>query len=234
MTMAGYTKLFSKILNSSIWNEDDKTRILWVTILAMSDQHGYVEASAGALAHQARITRDEFDASILKLESPDPDSSSDDYEGRRVSKVDGGWIVLNYTKYRSKLLNTKENEQARERMRKHRAKLKGEEYTEEEANTEAGLRNVTQGVKYTDSFIAFWQAYPKKKSKGDAFKAWKQQKPNLDDVLAALKWQVKQTDWLKDGGQFVPYPGTYIRARGWEDEKTDAKKQPGTVNGAVI
>ena len=25
-------------------------------------------------------------------------------------------------------------------------------------------------------------------------------------------------DWIKDGGQFVPYPATWLNAKGWEDE----------------
>ena len=43
--MHSYTKLFSSIITSTIWMEDDKTRILWITLLAMADQHGEVYSS---------------------------------------------------------------------------------------------------------------------------------------------------------------------------------------------
>ena len=43
--MPGYTKLFNSILASTIWRADDKTRIVWITLLAMADKHGIVEAS---------------------------------------------------------------------------------------------------------------------------------------------------------------------------------------------
>ena len=44
-----YTKLFSEIVTSTIWSEDDKTRILWITMLATSDQHGEVMAKLAGL-----------------------------------------------------------------------------------------------------------------------------------------------------------------------------------------
>jgi hypothetical protein len=67
-------------------------------------------------------------------------------------------------------------------------------------------------------FEIFYKAYPKKKSPGDAEKAWKSIKPDLNAVLSALEWQTKTFDWMKEDGKFIPYPATYIRARSWEDE----------------
>jgi hypothetical protein len=67
-------------------------------------------------------------------------------------------------------------------------------------------------------FEKFYSAYPKKKNRGDAEKAWKSAKPVLADVLKALEWQRLQPDWVKDKGQFIPYPASYIRAKGWLDE----------------
>lgn len=68
------------------------------------------------------------------------------------------------------------------------------------------------------SFAAFWEAYPKKRNKGDAEKAWKKLHPPLVTILAALDWQRQQPSWTKDGGQYVPYPASYLNAKGWEDE----------------
>ena len=67
-------------------------------------------------------------------------------------------------------------------------------------------------------FEQFWTAYPKKKSKGAALKAWSTLKPPIGSILVALQWQRRQFDWTKDQGQFVPYPATYLRAQGWKDE----------------
>lgn len=82
-----------------------------------------------------------------------------------------------------------------------------------------------------DGFAAFWSAYPKKKSKGDAEKAWKRIKPDaelrerIDRSLEAMK---ASADWLKDGGQYIPYPATWLNAKGWEDEICSAV--PAVVN----
>lgn len=81
-----------------------------------------------------------------------------------------------------------------------------------------------KNISSLEEFDIFYKAYPKKKSRGDAEKAWKSINPNLNDVLTALEWQTKTHDWIKDNGQFIPYPASYIRARGWEDEKPVNKK----------
>ena len=75
-------------------------------------------------------------------------------------------------------------------------------------------------------FSAFWRAYPRKKSKGDAHKAWlqtKSRRPNLSVILKALVVLKESDDWLKDGGQWVPYPATWIRAWGLNDVADDDK-----------
>jgi hypothetical protein len=95
-----YAKLDSGILHSSVWASDLATRVLWVTILALKDEFGFVPASKSGLQRAANVTIEEFEKALLVLESPDPDSRTPDYDGRRVSKCDGGWIVLNHDKYR--------------------------------------------------------------------------------------------------------------------------------------
>lgn len=72
-----------------------------------------------------------------------------------------------------------------------------------------------------DDFEAFWSLYPKKKSKGDARKAWKQLKPSattIRAIMAKLQELIGSRDWKRDNGQFIPYPATWLRAEGWNDE----------------
>jgi hypothetical protein len=70
-------------------------------------------------------------------------------------------------------------------------------------------------------FDVFWKAYPKKKNKDKALEYWikKKNKPPIAEILAKLEEQIKSNDWTKDDGQFIPYPGSYINAGGWHDEK---------------
>lgn len=73
-------------------------------------------------------------------------------------------------------------------------------------------------------FDAFWKMYPKKKGKGNAEKAWfKITFPveTLEKIKTALQWQRDTIDWTKDGGQFIPYPASYLNGKMWEDEKVE-------------
>ena len=100
--MSGYTKLFSSIVTSSIWSEDDKTRIVWVTMLALADEHGLVEAALPGLANAARVSVEDCQKSIDKFLAPDGYSRSTEFEGRRIERVEGGWKLLNHSMYRAK------------------------------------------------------------------------------------------------------------------------------------
>jgi len=72
-------------------------------------------------------------------------------------------------------------------------------------------------------FASFWSAYPKKKAKDDAKKAFDERKPDkamLDLMLSAIAMQSKSEDWQKDGGKFIPYPATWLNDGRWQDEAT--------------
>jgi hypothetical protein len=101
--MSGYTKLFNSILASTIWMEDDTTRIVWIAMLAMVNRDGVVEASMPGLASIARVSQDACQSAIDKLESPDKHSRSHEHAGRRIKPVDGGWLILNHAKYRERM-----------------------------------------------------------------------------------------------------------------------------------
>jgi hypothetical protein len=122
VTGDGFTKLFSSILTSSIWSEDDKTRILWITILACTDKDGFCQAAVPGLAAMARLTVQDTATALAKLEGPDPYSRTQDYEGRRIEKADGGWIVLNHGKYRDRERVERRREYQADLMREKRRK----------------------------------------------------------------------------------------------------------------
>lgn len=119
-----YNKIFTKILDSSIWLEPSPTRIVWLTIIAAMDEDGFAQfASPANLAHRARVEPDECNAAVTVLESPDPNSADPDNEGRRIERVPGGWVVLNAAKYRDLVTRSTIQEQTRLRVAKHRKKL---------------------------------------------------------------------------------------------------------------
>lgn len=82
-------------------------------------------------------------------------------------------------------------------------------------------------------FTRFWAAYPKKRDKAKAAKAFDKLNPDeqlLAEILAALDWQTQTPDWQKNSGQFVPYAATYLNGRRWEDEppQNNAPARPDT------
>lgn len=120
MSMAGYAKLFSRILDSTIWREDDPTRILWITMLAMADGGGVVECTIPGLADRAKITIPQCEAALYKFQEPDKYSWSQEYEGRRLIRVDEGWFLVNHAKYRSMLSEEDRKEKNRVRVERFR------------------------------------------------------------------------------------------------------------------
>jgi hypothetical protein len=75
----------------------------------------------------------------------------------------------------------------------------------------------------SEDFKHFWSAYPKKVGKDAALKSWNKKKPNIDEVLKALSWQVVSDQWLKERGQFIPNPATYLNQGRWQDEPQENK-----------
>lgn len=96
----GFTKLDSGIIDSSIWSEPLAIRVVWVTFLAKANYHGIVKASRSGMIRSSNVSEKDFDRALKVLESPDSDSRSPEFDGRRIEKIEGGWLVLNYKKYR--------------------------------------------------------------------------------------------------------------------------------------
>lgn len=128
--MAGFAKLFSSIVTSSIWCEDHATLRVWIALLATADADGVVEGSIPGFANLARVTVAEMKVAIEKLSAPDPESRTPDNEGRRIEAIEGGWLVLNYAMYR-KQAQAKEGSRA-PYYRTYRARKRAEAFREGE------------------------------------------------------------------------------------------------------
>jgi hypothetical protein len=74
-------------------------------------------------------------------------------------------------------------------------------------------------------FDRFWAVYPNKKGKDDARKAWRKRRPSealTDLIIAAVEAQRSWPEWLKENGQFIPHPATWLNRGSWEDESQRA------------
>jgi len=116
----GYAKIFAEILDSTVWRLPDQARLVWMTMLVMANEYGEVRSSVPGLADRARVSLDKCREAIELLSSPDHDSRTDDHEGRRILKIDGGWEIINHDKYRKLMSHEDKKEKAAVRQRRHR------------------------------------------------------------------------------------------------------------------
>lgn len=122
--MSGYSKLFSSIIHSTVWREPDHIRLVWITMLAMKDRDGIVEAAIPGLADAARVGVTQCEEALLRLSSPDPYSRTPDNEGRRIAEVPGGWEILNHEIYQEKDSQEDRNRKNAEKQKRYRERLK--------------------------------------------------------------------------------------------------------------
>lgn len=137
-----YTKLFSSLVASSVWREDDKTRLVWITMLAMRNQRNEVDASLPGLADLARVSVEECEEALRKLSAPDKWSRNKANEGRRIEECAGGWRILNAEHYRRLLSKEEKAEYMREYMRGYRKVKEGAREKAEVAGRTRAVKEV--------------------------------------------------------------------------------------------
>lgn len=87
---------------------------------------------------------------------------------------------------------------------------------------------------WENKFNKFYSQYPKKVSKQLVRKWFEKNKPNnelFEVMINSLEVFKKTKDWLKDNGQFIPYPSTWLNQRRWEDEIVTQQKK--TINDPI-
>lgn len=76
-------------------------------------------------------------------------------------------------------------------------------------------------------FEEFYSEYPRKVKKQDVKKWFKKNKPSSElfsSMMSSLEQFRGSKDWLKDNGQYIPYPSTWLNQRRWEDEDIEQSK----------
>lgn len=140
--MNGYTKLFSQIITSTIWQEPNDCRVLWITMLALKDADHVCRATVPSLAKLADISVEQCEDYLERFQQPDKYSRSQEHEGRRIEKVEDGWYILNGEKYRQKMSKEDRKEQVRKAVARHRAKHPPKPH---ESQSASGRRIKTNG-----------------------------------------------------------------------------------------
>lgn len=155
------------------------------------------------------------------------------WEQRQPKREDGA--ADRAKKWREERNQTQANANERDRTQTNaRTEQNREEKTEERSSNACASRTASPG------FDEFWQAYPKKKSRGPAEKAWKATaaiRPDLKDILDAIAAHSAGHDWQKEGGKYIPYPASWLNAQGWLDEVSQVRAplvQPANFRDAQL
>ena len=86
-------------------------------------------------------------------------------------------------------------------------------------------------------FDEFWIAYPRKVGKADAKKAWiktKSERPDLQNILKAIRKQCQSQEWQKERGSFIPHPSTWLNQGRWDDGGLDMDALRGRTSSKSI
>ncbi|GIW89966.1 MAG: hypothetical protein KatS3mg109_0398 [Pirellulaceae bacterium] len=116
-----WVKLYSDIVDSSIWyHEHDVVRV-WIFLLSQADADGYVSVTIPAMAHQCMISIERLHEILRLLESPDAYSRTSKDEGRRIRihrEPRFAVEIVNYRDYRTR------DRTVADRVRRHRERRK--------------------------------------------------------------------------------------------------------------
>ena len=244
--MSGYTPLFNEIVTSSIWNEDNSVRIVWITLMALADAEGNVMASIAGFAPVARVSLPDCEKAIEILSSPDKYSRSQEKEGRRIEAIEGGWHIINHRKYREKAKSRAAYmRRYRDEKKKSHQKEKNTTNTNTNTNSETHCNRVLQDVTVTplsvqpeknsssrvsdkgkktsnngELFERFWAAYPRKVAKKKCRQIWDRLKPSqelAEQIVSSVRSYSRTEQWQKDKGEYIPHPTTFLNQARWED-----------------
>lgn len=219
-----WTKLHSKIVYSSIWSETPETCKVWITLLALADQNGFVAASRSGIARIALLDQEDVDAALATLEGPDADSS-DGTTGERIEKVEGGWIVLNHANYRD--MQTRAQSLAARRAaayRERRASQVSEDHAVRDASRSSRSSTVT-GRDASDLFSSgnSESSEKEREHEGEEAKPKRARKPKVDAVERPPEVLQEHWDgWLKARAHRGAMPPTDLSLKAMRREAAAA------------
>jgi len=132
------------------------------------------------------------------------------------------YTIVNYNNYQD--IDTPTDQQSDQQPTNNRPTTDQQPTTTKEGKKERREEETPSasgdaGIEYSKAFLSFWDMYPVKKNKGLAFKSFKKIKPAEYPAIKSGLIAAKESDaWLKDNGQYIPHPSSWLNARGWEDE----------------
>jgi hypothetical protein len=227
-----YSKLFSSIVHSSLWTEEDHVRLLFVTLLAIADREGHVYGSRNGLERAANIQYD-VDAGDVDpwqaLMEPDSDSAdlmrNPENEGRRIEAVDGGFRILNYLYYRSLRNDDDRREQNREAQRKFRersvSRNKPRSANVKRVKPESAHADADADAESRSKEEEIYLVYPRHEGKPSALRAIHNALCNGSTFEFLLERTQAYAATRAPRDKFTPLPATWFNDQRFNDDPSE-------------
>lgn len=142
-------------------------------------------------------------------------------------------------KYQAKCKKNKENGAKGGRPRKNQKDISKTEWLnqkpkkpdkdkEKDKDKENDNKEDTEEIlDWEEQFDKFYSKYPKKVKKQDVKRWFMKNKPS-SELFSSMMNSLEQfrgcKDWLKDDGQYIPYPSTWLNQKRWEDEGVEEEQ----------
>lgn len=145
--MDTFTPLWSKIVDSSLWEEPFEVRVLFVTMLAKKDSDHVVRASIYNLSKWANMDQKKVIECLKILESPDARKDyKQEFDGRRIEPVEedgipAGWLILKGEFYRKQMSVAIRRFKKTASEQKRRAEAKKAEHQRKPSNKPISAKN---------------------------------------------------------------------------------------------
>lgn len=214
--MTGWTPLFEQIIASSVWSLPNHIRIAWITILASTNKHGICPMTAGGLSRLAAISREEAEEALKVLSSPDADTLTQENEGRRIERVDNGWRLLNWEKYRNQAkaqVIREYNREAQANYRKNKTEAEKQKEPEPEPETKPPPPPPDEDIE------AIYNAYPKKVGKPKALASINKAVEKFGHAFILERTKQYAASTIGADQQFIPNPTTWFNQERFNDEQ---------------
>jgi len=228
--MSGWIKLHRAIQENDLWTDEKFSRgQAWVDLLILANHtstsfrvHGVlVDVERGEVARSQTALADRWKWSRTKVNDfLDELEKKEQLKIIRKDRILNKIRIINYDLYQN---YEEEKQQTRQQTRQQKSIYNNDK---NENNEKKYKKEVNTA--YSEELERFWSVYPNKKKKPNTSKALEKalEKTTIDVIMSALVDYTKSQDWVKDNGQWIPHPTTWLNGEQWLDEIGKPTTQP--------
>jgi rubrerythrin len=244
LNMAGFVKVYRELYEHPIVHKDNDYLSVWLYLLLNATHTEYKAEFKGqvitlkkgqllcgriSISEKSMVEQSKVERILKRLISEQMIEQQTSSKNRLIT-------ILNWDKYQiveqqneqqvnnkrttsEQQVNTNKNDK-NVIMKEERLKIKDKDNT----FNDFAIVEVVDEVETWFDF--FWKEYPKKVVKKDAYTKFRKivkTKEVFDDIMQDVHKRKNDKEFIKNNGQFVPFPTTYLNQERWKDESTQTK-----------